>query len=106
MKVTGWTDYESDLPKLPDELYHEAEKAVIDVLKNKGYRFSGYDHQSHRYGTPIIDNRYKFTCSCKERGGIMATASRSEKWRDYLLWTWSVVEGETILPDSGKESLL
>ena len=106
MKVTGWTDYESDLPKLPDELYHEAEKAVIDILRKKGYRFSGYDHQSYRYGTPIIDNRYKFTCSCKEWGGIMAEASGSKEWRDYLLWAWSVVDGETIMPDSSKESPL
>lgn len=103
MKVTGWTDYDHDLPEVPDELQREAQEAIIQEIRTKGYRFSGYEHQNDKHGTPIIDGKYKFICSSRTWGGIMADALECKDWRDYLLWTWYVVEGEVILPENGQD---
>lgn len=93
VKVVAWGHYDYDrerelqkqnLPQEQDDgsnctprQHQLMEMAVVDELIRKQYRFSGEAHQSHPFGTPILDvngKRVYFTASWRAWGGIMAEA--------------------------------
>lgn len=98
MKVTGWTDwYVSTYEEVPNDLFCEAKEAVIDEMRERGYKFSGVYHQNGEFGTPIIDGQYLFLCSQRTWGDIMAKAYPDEindsDGRGYVVWAWNKPDG-------------
>ena len=98
LKVTGWTNYDDErYENIRDNIsdykeVKELKKIVADDIKEKGYKFSGFNHQYHSHGTPILNEKYKFTCSMREWGDIMAIAYNPKYNEDdmaYVLWAWN-----------------
>ena len=105
MKVTGWTYWLFDeelektkFRKLPDNLREDAEKVIIEEIRNKGYNFSGDNHQNYSWGAPILDNKYVYTASQRQWGYIMAIAHGKYGDSDYVFWAWNT-PGEMVVPD-------
>ena len=95
MKVTTWISY-SDTEKenckyqdLPNELFKEAFDAVVKDAKERGYQFSGQEHQNTDWCVPVLDNKYYLTCSCRVWGDIMARAHDDYDELGYVVWAWN-----------------
>ena len=94
MKVTDWTDWDNEkYEELPNKMSKEAFDAVVDEVREKGYKFSGYTHQQNRLGCPILDNKYRYNVSCRMWGDIMAHAYGLYKDEEddmaYVYWAWT-----------------
>lgn len=104
MKVTGWTDWENPrYEELSSELYDEAKEVVIFELRKQGYKFTGGYHQLGDSGVPIIDDKYRFECSQRAWGAIMAKAYPEEiddtDGYGYCTWAWNKPDGvEMVVP--------
>ena len=102
MKITGWTEFGD--PKY-EEMYpigentdrpwseiEDVERLIAEELRNRGYRFTGSYHQEGDYGVPIIDNRWRFECSCRTWGAIMLMAYPesidNSDGLGYTEWAW------------------
>ena len=105
IKVTGWTNWYDENYKDIKEwdeneenpfVYNDLIIAIAKELREKGYKFTGDYHQNSECyeenygGVPIINNLYKFTCSCRAWGGIMATAYPEYGTDEYAycIWAW------------------
>ena len=100
MKVTSWTNWEdnrySGIDDLSQEEYDKATDAVIKEIKEKGYKFSGSDHQNMDNCCPVIDDKYIFGVSMRSWGAIMQKAYDlpNEDGLGYVLWSWGVPNEE------------
>ena len=95
-KVTGWThwnDEKFEEPSTSNE-WVSFRKAVIQEIKNKGYKFSGYYHQQGDFGVPVIDDKYALEFSMRTWGKIMAEALGHCGDMDYVEWAWDAPEKE------------
>ena len=111
MKITGWT-------YIGDQRYQEINGTwniadspydrdvirplIINELRKRGYKFSGFYHQGGDYGAPIIDGKYTVLYSYRSWGGIMAEAYNipDEDGMAYCDWAWNAPEKEiTPRPD-------
>ena len=102
MKVTGWTDWDDpvyrDIDSSGYNKWDEAREIVIEELRNRGYRFSGFYHQYGDCGVPVIDNAYLFEVTQRSWGFIMQDAYPDEV-SSYLEWAWDIPEGvEMVVP--------
>jgi len=93
VKVTGWTAWDNKKYKdVPNKYFKRAFDAVVKEIKEKGYKFSGTEHQEAPNGMPIIDDRYAFRCSCRMWGEIMSESYNLKESEDdtysYVLWAW------------------
>ena len=116
MKVTGWTDWENDkyetMPSfyiegknITAEQFEEAWNAVVEEIKNKGYKFSGTYHQNGDFGCPVIDDEYVFCVSMRNWGQVMVEAHNipDEDGFAYCRWAWTTPDGEEmIVPGDNK----
>lgn len=70
MKVTSWTDRDDERysDDIPYDLCGEAMDAVTKALRENGYKFDGYYHQGGDFGVPVLDEKWKFTCSFRVWG--------------------------------------
>jgi len=96
MKVTGWTywsdEHFKNIDDVSDEIFGDIENAVIEEVRNKGYKFNGGAHQSnYDKCTPVIDNTYKYCVSMRRWGSVMQKAYNlpNEDGLGYVVWAWS-----------------
>ncbi len=87
LKVVGWTDFESDYRTRT--LNVQDLSNVIEIIKkeiiDKGYKFSGEEHQNSPYGVPVLSDGTCFRASMRCWGYIMAMAySTEEKKYTYM----------------------
>ena len=109
MKVTGWTYWDNDrylfVEDMTDTEFEEATQAVVDEMREKGYKFHGVRHQHDDYCCPIIDNKWVYCVSMRSWGAIMQKAYDlpNEDGLGYVAWAWTNPNGETeILPEITK----
>lgn len=76
LKIVGWTDYDSEYPSITvsNEEIGEVVSIVVDEIKEKGYAFSGNDHQNSYTGVPVFDNGTCLRASMRTWGMIMSFA--------------------------------
>lgn len=110
MKVTRWIDWQSDKYIDDNELslgeYEEARQAVINNIKEKGYKLCGQYHQNGDYGCPVIDDKYIFRVSMRCWGRIMAEALDlpDKDGMGYCEWAWSPPAGENQILPTGDDN--
>lgn len=99
MKVTGWTYWSNkDYIEISDyNAYLDAREVVAKEIRNKGYYITGPDHQQYDFGCPIINNKYKLTCSFRGWGEIMHIAY-PEELKSYIDYAWFAVNDKIVLP--------
>ena len=79
-EVLAYTDYwdhlqESGLPaEEANRRLAEAENAVIEEIRSKGYCFDSSYHQSGDFGTPLLDNGMILFCYMRQWGRLMYLA--------------------------------
>ncbi len=80
-RVVGWTDFESEEVDGVDGHSFAERNAIIDEIRRKGYRFSGWDHQEMQTCTPVLNDGKARYYSQRGWGSIMAEAH--ERLGDY-----------------------
>lgn len=100
MRIIGWTHYDDptreELFPIGDEVsweqVKEVEDAIVEELRSKGYKFSGYYHQNGDYGCPVFENGKWYGVSFRRWGSIMAEAypeyARHYSTHGYVMWAW------------------
>ena len=121
MRVTGYTEWREGSKiyillnhvAYSKELFEEAEKAVIEDIREHGYHFFGEQHQNAEYGVPILNGKYLFQESFRVWGAIMAEAYPDEEYGtadnedgkyNYCKWAWynSELESEIVIPSKDR----
>lgn len=108
MKVTSWTDWDDERysEDIPSDMYEEARDAVAAALRENGYKFDGYYHQGGAHGVPVLDGKWKYTCSFRMWGSMMVRAYPDEidnsDGLGYCEWAWSSPI-KPIVPGSDRE---
>ena len=104
IKVIKWTF--ADDPQYPESDYKDAEldrcyeTAIVECLREHGYKFDGVVHQRSRFGTPVMSDGVKYTCTLRQWGSLMAEARENEGFWAYTEWAWSnPIEFDRVLPD-------
>ncbi len=72
-RVVGWTEYDNDSVEA-ESCSEAALQAIIADIKEKGYTFTGYDHQECINGAPVLNDGKKRLFSQRGFGGVMARA--------------------------------
>ena len=95
-KVTGWTHWNDKRFEEPstNNKWKKFKQLVIQEIRDKGYRFSGYYHQQGDFGVPVIDGKYRFEVSMRTWGKVMAEAEGNFGDMDYVKWAWDAPEKE------------
>lgn len=102
MKVTNWTRYRTEdeewpgLERIPNNLFEEARKTIVDEMKFRGIRFSGEFHQNSLFGVPVLDDKYYFTSTWRAWGEMVAEAVDGDD--DYFDWYMNSDEKPSVLP--------
>lgn len=82
MKVVRWGEWDDlrwrDVAEMDEKEREEADRAVIESLRETGYHFDGEYHQNGLYGVPVFDNGKYYEISMRSWGGIMARAFPEE----------------------------
>lgn len=82
MKVIRWDEWDDlrwrEVAEMDKDEREEADKAVIEALRETGYHFDGGYHQNGLYGVPVFDNGKYYEVSMRSWGGIMARAFPEE----------------------------
>ena len=88
-RVVGWTYYD-DLLVESKYCSESALQAIIEEIKQKGYEFTGYDHQNTDACVPVLNDGKKRLFSQREFGGIMAKAhgDYSRMGYSYYAFNW------------------
>ena len=105
-KVVGWTDWESD--DFANGFASEAVcNAIVDCIKEKGFCFSGYDHQESFCGVPVLNDGKMRRFSQRGWGKLMAEAHGLFGPFDYSSFAYSFGKKDgLVLPDIAKDYLL
>ena len=88
-KVVGWTDYEGGEIKSKPVTYAKY-CALVAEIKEKGYFFSGEDHQDYFNCVPVFNDGSKGIMSRRGFAGCMADAHGYTGVYDYSLFTESM----------------
>lgn len=75
LKIVGWSNFECEFPskKLTDEEFIKVLKLIQDEIYEKGYIFSGEEHQYSSTGVPVLSDGTCVRCSMRCFGAIMAS---------------------------------
>lgn len=94
MKIVKWCEYDEKYDDLTGEERLEAEKIMIEEIKENDYHFSGFYHQNGAHGSPLFDNGKQYHATIKGWGALMAIAYPDEiddsDGTGYLEWAWGV----------------
>lgn len=114
MKVVKWDHFDYDWekkgvekqPEIWDKKHsnRDVENAIIDSIKENGYKFDGTYHQYGKMGCPVLDDGSYCTFSMRSWGDIMYSA-----WDDdgdgmgYCKYAWKYDEPDMKTPENSKE---
>lgn len=104
-KVVKWTHWEdSRYPEVKwignwDDM-RAYEMAIIEAIREHGYRMKGESHQRHPYGVPVFDDGTRYETTFRRWGSLMAEALGIEGEHAYVTWAFCVPPNETeVFPD-------
>lgn len=118
MKVTRWDHFDYNWEKEKKEKqpeiwdapeyrnkYREIENAIIDSIKENGYKFDGTYHQYGKMGCPVIDDKYYCTFTMRGWGDIMYSACDDDgEPMGYCKYAWAYDAEDVKTPeDDNKE---
>ncbi len=92
-RVVGWTEYENDTVE-DGPLTDAADAAIIDEIREKGYCFTGENHQYRLLCTPVLNDGKKRCYGQRAFGRVMATAHGYNGKTDYALFAFSLSDGD------------
>lgn len=108
IKWTFWDDPAYDEAEWTDDATDRSrDLAVVEALKEHGYRFNGTDHQHYRFGTPVLSDGRKYTVSMRHWGSLIAAALGDFDSFGYAAWAWTYSKDEKIVypqPSDWEES--
>ncbi|MBP3423127.1 MAG: hypothetical protein J6K86_05110 [Clostridia bacterium] len=90
-RIVGWTEYD-DFMVETEEASYAATNVVIDEIKKKGYKFSGWAHQELSNGAPVFNDGKKRIFSARTFGGLMAAAHGYNGPMDYSLFAFQFAD--------------
>ena len=98
-RVIRWTFFEDELyPEtewpISDKEERDYEQAVIQAIRDNGYRITGFAHQGDRFCTPVFDDGKRYCCTFRQWGGLMAEALGLGGEYAYARWAWAAPEKE------------
>ena len=99
-RVVGWTDWDND--EIEENSCSYAERnTIIDHIKEKGYCFTGYDHQEQSFCVPVLNDGKKRCFSQRAWGRIMAEAHGYFGDFDYSMFAFNWYEDDerNVYPD-------
>ena len=102
LKIVGWVDFDSNYPT--KQLSQEELRNVVNLVRNeiieKGYLFSGEDHQNSRTGVPVFSDGTCLRASMRAWGALMAGIYEGPGGAQlsYIDFYMSV-DGDTNLPE-------
>ena len=103
-RVIKWTHWEN--PEYPEvdckteEESREYESAIIESIREHGYRFFGESHQRHPYGVPVFDDGTRYETTFRHWGRLMAEALGIEGEYAYVIWAFRAPSDEKeVFPD-------
>ena len=99
-KVIGWTYYEDYSYKCGDVSY-AVQNAIIKEIIEKGYFFSGYDHQESLYCCPILNNGKRYLFSQRGWAGLMAESRGERGVYDYARYMFGIKQKYCVYPSHG-----
>lgn len=73
-RVVGWTHFENEEIRAVDARSFAENNAIIDEIRKRGYRFSGWDHQETENCTPVLNDGVARHYSQRGWGALMAEA--------------------------------
>lgn len=73
-QVIGWTDFQDETYPEHDGESGAVDRAVVDALREGGYRFDGAAHQYQDSGTPVLSDGTRACYSMRAWGATMADA--------------------------------
>lgn len=86
-KVIGWTDWSSQ--EYPEHKVSIAvDLAVIECIRNNGYRFGGDSHQYREGCCPVLNDGTKACYSLRGWGSIMSSALNIDDSDGYAYMEW------------------
>lgn len=104
-KVVKWTHWDdSRYPEIKwtgnwDDM-RVYELAIIEAIREHGYRMKGESHQRHPYGVPVFDDGTRYEVSFRHWGELMAKALGIEGEHAYVTWAFCVPPNEKeVFPD-------
>ena len=104
-KVVKWTHWDdSRYPEVEwtgnwDDM-RVYELAIIEAIREHGYRMKGESHQRHPYGVPVFDDGTRYEVSFRHWGELMAAALGIEGEHAYVTWAFCVPPNEKeVFPD-------
>lgn len=90
-RIVGWTEYDDFMVEAEEPSY-AATNIVIDEIKKKGYKFSGWAHQELTNGVPVFNDGKKRLFSARTFGGLMAAAHGYNGPMDYSLFAFQFAD--------------
>lgn len=104
-QVIGWTYYEDDYP------VHEGDeesviRAVIEAIREGGFKFGGNSHDSALSGVPVLNDGTMACFSWRTWGGIMAEALRLPNNNGMAYTVWYMDNRERLLGETPREIVL
>ncbi len=98
-KVVRWTFWSDDFyPEIDgsssEEEDREYDLVVIQALRDKHYKISGFAHQNDPFCVPVFQDGKRYCCSFRSWGAIMARALGNDDRLGYVQWAWDAPEEE------------
>jgi len=98
LEVVKWTFWQDKRYK-ERILDPEHLEAILENMRQHGYRLNGYHHQQYEYGVPVFNDGTKYNVSMRTWGDVMAKLLGIEGEMSYLTWAWTVPEDSNpVLP--------
>lgn len=98
LRVVGWTYYENTLFKEGQSNW-AARMALVDEIREKGYLFSGYDHQERYNCVPVFNDGKLRRFSQRGFADIMAEANGDYYYMAYSLYMFGLDSSKCKFPE-------
>jgi len=97
-RVVGWSYYDDMEFEYKEGATYTERNAIIDEIRRKGYKFTGFDHQETFDCAPVLNDGKMRNFSQRSWGGIMAEAHGYTGKFDYSYFTYPPLGAESVFP--------
>ncbi len=106
LEVIGWT-YDTNR-RYPLHSGHSGAvlRAVVNALREGGYKFGGNSHEDAMTGTPVLNDGTRVCYSWRGWGGVMAKALNLRNEDGYSYMSWYMDTMEVMLGGTRREIIL
>ncbi len=105
-EVIGWTYYENRAYPEHKGDHGAVNRAVIQAIREGGYRFGGNSHEDAMTGVPVLNDGTKACYSWRGWGMIMALALELKNEKGYAYMQWYMDTMDELLGGPRRERVL